>query len=82
MADLYYFNASEVNIKRVKNMTSDLKQVNSVEELWDLEQRGALLGLIRVPNEAYHAGPGVSSTDLKKLLESPAHYKAHKKNPP
>jgi len=32
-------------------------------------------------NEEYHAGPGVSSSDLKEIARSPAHYLAYKAAP-
>lgn len=31
-----------------------------------------------VDEEQYHAGPGLSSTDIKHLLRSPAHYRAYR----
>lgn len=42
---------------------------------------GRTLCIARVANDAYHRGPGVSSTDLKLLLQSPAHYAAAKLKP-
>lgn len=46
--------------------------------LSDLMHRHAtrrLRGIYRVSNEEYHAGPGLSSTGVKAILESPAHFK-------
>ena len=37
-------------------------------------------GLYRLSNEAYHAGQGISSSNLKDILRSPAHYKAAKQD--
>lgn len=34
-----------------------------------------------ISNKNYHSGPGISSSDLKELLRSPAHYRAYKANP-
>lgn len=45
----------------------------------DLEQRWAkrrLRGVYRVADTDYHGGPGLSSTGVKRLLETPAHFKA------
>lgn len=50
--------------------------VGTVEELRELASQGALHGLYEVPIDVYHAGPGVSSTELKEILRSPAHYRA------
>jgi hypothetical protein len=36
------------------------------------------IGIRKISNAAYHAGHGLSSTDLKYLLRSAAHYKAYK----
>uniref|UniRef100_A0A6H2A544 Putative exodeoxyribonuclease 8 PDDEXK-like domain-containing protein n=1 Tax=viral metagenome TaxID=1070528 RepID=A0A6H2A544_9ZZZZ len=33
-------------------------------------------GFYRIPDDEYHAGPGLSKSDLFLLLRSPAHYKA------
>ncbi|MBR1673091.1 MAG: PD-(D/E)XK nuclease-like domain-containing protein [Fretibacterium sp.] len=43
---------------------------------------GILPGLYAgIGNEEYHAGPGLSSSDLKELSRSPLHYRAAKENP-
>lgn len=55
---------------------TEIKRVNSVAELEALEKSGDLIGLFDVPNEIYHAGPGISSTGLKEILKSPAHFKS------
>lgn len=39
-------------------------------------------GIYDEPNKAYHAGCGVSSSELKKLLLSGAHYDEYLRNPP
>ena len=39
-------------------------------------------GMHKIRNQEYHAGPGLSSSDLKELLKSAAHYKTYKANPP
>lgn len=40
------------------------------------------LGIIDdLPNDDYHRGPGVSSSELKTVLKSPAHYKYASENP-
>jgi len=39
-------------------------------------------GVYEVANEAYHAGPGVSSTTIKKILRSPAHAKIRGESTP
>lgn len=36
---------------------------------------------IDISNKAYHASEGVSSTDLKHIMKSPAHYRYWKDNP-
>lgn len=40
------------------------------------------LGIIKNSNADYHKGEGLSSTGLKKILKSPAHFLADKLNPP
>jgi hypothetical protein len=40
------------------------------------EKQQELLGFIDIENEAYHKSDGLSSTGIKKLLRSPAHYKS------
>ncbi len=57
-----------------------LNQVKSIEELNALNASGKLLGLFNIPNDLYHAGPGISSSGLKKILESPAHFKHYLEN--
>lgn len=54
-----------------------MKTITSISELNDLAATGDLLGLVRVPIELYHSGPGISSTGLKEILKSPAHYLAY-----
>lgn len=51
--------------------------VTTLAELNDLAGSGKLQGLVRVSNDLYHAGPGLSSTGIKELLKSPAHYQAY-----
>lgn len=58
-----------------------MKTVTTLAELNDLAGAGQLLGLVDVPMELYHAGPGVSSSGLKEILKSPAHYQAYKAEP-
>ncbi len=58
-------------------MTADLGAI-TLEQLNALAIAGKLSGLVSVPIDLYHAGPGVSSTGLKDILKSPAHYKASK----
>ena len=57
---------------------SELKRITSVEELNKLNESGELTGLFDLPNEVYHAGPGISSSGLKEILRSPAHYQVSK----
>jgi hypothetical protein len=45
-------------------------------ELVERAQARKLRGIFKVEDEAYHGGPGLSSTRLKKILRSPAHAKA------
>lgn len=54
-----------------------MKTVTSISELNDLAAVGQLIGLFRVPIDLYHSGPGISSTGLKEILKSPAHYRAY-----
>lgn len=58
-----------------------MKAISSIEELNELASKNELVGLFQVPNELYHAGPGISRSDLDKLRRSPAHYLAAKANP-
>lgn len=58
-----------------------MKTVSTVAELQALADAGTLAGLYDVPNDIYHAGPGVSSSGLKDLLRSPAHYAERRANP-
>lgn len=44
-----------------------------------MELRGLIAG---VPNEVYHASEGISSTGLKLMLRSPAHYRFQAKREP
>ena len=53
-----------------------------LEDLKKLHNEDKLLGQLDVDNEAYHAGPGISSTNLVDLSEySLAHMKYWKENP-
>lgn len=49
--------------------------LDSIEQINQLNSENKLTGLFNVSNELYHAGPGISSTSLKNILRSPAHYK-------
>ena len=58
-----------------------LKKVSSIDELNALNASKKLNGLFDVPNDLYHAGPGISSTGLKDILDySPAHFKYFQEN--
>lgn len=46
----------------------------SAEEIDKRYMLGTLHGAFYVSNEDYHKGPGLSSTDIKELLKSPAHF--------
>jgi exodeoxyribonuclease VIII len=52
-----------------------VRTATTTAELADLAQLGQLVGLFDVPIDVYHAGPGVSSSGLKELLKSPAHFR-------
>lgn len=54
-----------------------VRKVTSASELRDLAAGGELVGLIDCPIDAYHDGPGVSSSGLKEILKSPAHFLAY-----
>lgn len=56
-----------------------MKTVTTLAELNDLAGSGQLIGLFNVPCDLYHKGPGLSSTGIKELLKSPAHYQAYLK---
>lgn len=57
--------------------------VSTVEELRALEAEGKLAGsILKVPSAVYHKGPGFSSSGLKEVLRSPAHYRAYLEAPP
>lgn len=53
-----------------------MQEILSLAELNDLAGAGKLKGLFRLSNDLYHEGPGISSTGLKEILKSPAHYQA------
>lgn len=40
------------------------------------------VGIYRETNKNYHDGPGISSSELKQLLKSGAHYQAYLQSPP
>jgi len=54
-----------------------MKIISTLAELNDLAGQGKLTGLVSVTMDLYHAGPGVSSSGLKEILKSPAHYKTY-----
>jgi exodeoxyribonuclease VIII len=52
--------------------------VSTVEALNQLHSEGKLAGsIVSCPIDVYHDGPGVSSSGLKEILRSPAHYQAY-----
>ncbi len=59
----------------------EVTRIDSLEDLNQRAQAGTLLGLFDVPNELYHRGPGISSSSLKEILRSPAHYEERRANP-
>ena len=58
-----------------------IDRITDISELERREADGTLLGLFDLPIELYHAGPGVSSSGLKEILRSPAHYEDRRGNP-
>lgn len=57
-------------------LPAQLEALN-LEQMRARHAKNMLRGLFVVPNDRdYHEGPGLSSTRLKALLKSPAHYKA------
>lgn len=51
------------------------------KDLENLAKDGNLTGFFEVEDEDYHAGPGVSASDIANVIRSPAHYRAAKKSP-
>ena len=47
------------------------RTITSIDELNKLHSKKELTGLFELPNELYHSGPGLSSTQLKKLITDP-----------
>jgi hypothetical protein len=45
------------------------------------DERGFLTGLCQMPDADYFKAPGVSQSELKHLMRSPAHYQANKSAP-
>jgi len=52
----------------------------TLEELKKMEANGTLIGAFEVGIEDYHAGPGVSTSNLKDLKVSPQFYRYRKNN--
>lgn len=54
-----------------------MKKLPEIVKIESLEQfmKTDMTGLFAMSNELYHAAPGLSSSSLKKILRSPAHYK-------
>ena len=59
----------------------EIESIGSLEELTRRAEAGTLIGLFDISNEHYHAGPGASSSGLKEILRSPAHYEERRANP-
>lgn len=58
------------------------RTIESLSHAQALHEKGELLGLFEMPSNVYHRGPGISSSGLKALLRSPAHYAAYLASPP
>lgn len=60
---------------------TELRVVKTLAELQSLAEKKELIGLFDIPNDIYHAGPGISSTGLKDILDySPAHFRYFQEN--
>jgi hypothetical protein len=53
----------------------------TLEELKKRAAEGSLVGVFKVSNDDYHAGPGISKSGLDQVNRSPAHYKAWLESP-
>jgi hypothetical protein len=53
----------------------------TLDELNERHKQGTLLGVFQVSHEDYHAGPGISRSQLSQILQCPAVYKYSKENP-
>jgi len=57
-------------------------KATGVLDLESLEKQGKLIGHVKnLPNAVYHAGPGIGSSSLKKILKTPANYWYSKQHP-
>ncbi len=50
----------------------------TLEQLKERADKGTLIGAFLVSNDDYHAGPALSSTDIKKIHKDPAKWKCDK----
>lgn len=67
---------------RVKSLLAGTKSfVADDKSLVDGMNEGRFPGFAMIPEATYHALPGISSSGLSRLEESPAHYKYEKENP-
>lgn len=71
-------------------MRAQPEEVTELDDIETLLEQAIQDGLFKpgqryyadqLSNELYHRGPGVSSTNLKHALISPAHYRVHKEHP-
>lgn len=54
-------------------------QVKSIEDLKELASEGKLVGEFHgIPEDVYHEGPGISRSDLMKIMKSPEHLEYEK----
>lgn len=51
--------------------------VKQNEELKKLHEQVKLEGMFNISNEDYHSGPGISSSPLKEMSKTPAHYQQY-----
>jgi hypothetical protein len=60
---------------------SVVKIINTLEEALQLRDDNKLIGLYQMPDEVYHSHKlrAINQSGLKKMMQSPAHYKAWKK---
>lgn len=52
-----------------------IRKIESVAQLVELHRKGELIGAFEMPNEIYHAGPGISKSQLDDISRSPKRFR-------